>query len=89
VSVRESTFRGGRRANCDPSKPEGAQEPYRRIKRAAHAVCGASFSGSDPRRSLNQKKCYENALDDAVSRVDRPVISALHKKKTTRFASAG
>lgn len=76
-------------AELDLSKPAGAQELYRRIKRAAKAVCGSSFSTADLRRSLNQKKCYESAIDDAVSRVDRPVLSALHKEDTARFGSAG
>ena len=62
----------------DVSKPAGAEELYRRIKRAANTVCDESFRSMGPLRSAgHEKKCIEKAIDNAVSDVNEPLLTAL------------
>ena len=63
-------------ADLDLSKPAGAQTLYKRIKGAARRVCG-------PKDYFTQKswrQCYDGAIADAVSQIDRPSLTALHKE---------
>ncbi|HEU4627395.1 MAG TPA: UrcA family protein [Steroidobacteraceae bacterium] len=72
----------------DLSKQAGAEELYRRITRAANAVCREAFqspSPAFPTRNEHQK-CIEAAIDNAVSEVNQPLVSALSKRQT-RVAS--
>jgi UrcA family protein len=71
----------------DLSKQAGAEELYRRIKRAAQTVCQESFRSMGPLRSAGyQKKCQQKAIDNAVNDVNRPLLSALWQRQT-RVAS--
>jgi UrcA family protein len=72
-------------AELDLSKPAGAQTLYRRIKKAAQAVCAESFQGSGPVRPFGQKQCEERAIERAVNEVNRPLLSSLWQKQP-RFA---
>lgn len=75
-------------AELDLSRQEGAQELYRRIKSAAHAVCNATGGSFEAQRFSKHRQCFQTAVDDAVSRVNRPTLTALHKKQTPRLASS-
>ena len=62
----------------DLSKSAGAEALYRRIKRAASTVCAESFRTMGPLRSAgHEKECIEKAIDNAVSDVNEPLLTAL------------
>jgi UrcA family protein len=57
-------------SDIDLSTPAGAATFYRRVRDAAHRVCNAGWS--------TDRACEKNAVAAAVSRVDRPLVTALH-----------
>lgn len=63
----------------------GAANVYRRLKAAARLVCGVN----DGRQPLDQmvaaRDCYEQALADAVRKIDRPTLTALHTANVRNF----
>jgi UrcA family protein len=58
------------------SHMEGAKVLYGRIHAAARKVCKQS-GGTDPVLRLADKACIETAVDDAVRKVNAPVLTAL------------
>jgi UrcA family protein len=67
-------------ADLDLSKPAGAQALYSRIKRAAREVCGSPdyYRYVSPPEAW--RKCVDTAIADAVAKVDRPSLTALHQE---------
>jgi UrcA family protein len=64
-------------AGLDPSRPAGALEAYRRLKRAARTACGdGDRVGLEPPTSF--AACYERALGDAVRSAHRPQLSVIY-----------
>lgn len=57
--------------DLDPSKPEDAQRLYARIKHAAQEVC-RSYQWSPV-----MLDCYQAAVDEAVAKLNKPLLSAL------------
>lgn len=70
------------------SNPAGAKVLYGRIRVAARDVCGLS-AGSDPIQRLAVHACIEEAIDNAVKKVDAPALTALRfgGKGDVRLAS--
>lgn len=63
--------------DLDLNRSEDAAALYIRLQRAAWTVCD---SYKRDLLLLNMRlKCYENTLADAVQRVDRPMVLALHR----------
>lgn len=60
-------------ADLDLSKPEGVARLYARISRTARDICG----DADGSMSLKQK-CVAKTIEDAVSRINKPLLTALH-----------
>jgi UrcA family protein len=56
---------------------EGAKVLYSRIHAAARKVCQLS-AGTDPFLRLGAKTCIDTAIDNAVRKVNAPVLTALH-----------
>jgi UrcA family protein len=73
-------------AEFDLSKPTGAEALYRRIKRAAFVVCGGEDSPITWNRA-QKDQCISTSVDEAVAKVNAPLLSALHQDKNTRVAS--
>jgi UrcA family protein len=73
-------------AEFDLSKPAGAEALYRRIKRAAFLVCGGQDSPITWNRS-QKDRCFSTSVDEAVAKVNAPLLSALHEGQNTRVAS--
>ena len=73
-------------AEFDLSKPSGAEALYRRIKRAAFVVCGGEDSPITYNRS-QKDRCVSTSVDEAVAKVNAPLLSALHRDQNTRVAS--
>jgi UrcA family protein len=82
-SVRSLTVNFG---ELDLSKPAGAEALYKRIKRAANVVCGG-YSSPMSWNFAEKNRCIQTAVDEAVAKVNAPLLTALHTNKTTRLAS--
>jgi UrcA family protein len=63
-------------ADLDLSGPAGAQTLYGRIQSAASQVCGNTGASFIERRTWSA--CYRNAIDDAVRKVNSPMLIAVH-----------
>jgi UrcA family protein len=66
-------------ADIDLSTPAGAATFYRRVRDAAYRVCDAGWSVD--------RECVKNAVAAAVSTVDRPLVTALHRRSGGSVAS--
>ena len=75
-------------ADLDLSQRDGARMLYSRLQRAATQVCGVL----DRRNLLQmqlQQACYEKSLAEAVTSVDKSLVTALYRSdKTIRLAGA-
>jgi UrcA family protein len=65
-------------ADLNLSSAEGARTLYGRIRSAAKTVCGPRQSIAEFGRMGAWKRCYRTAIDEAVTQVDRPTLTALH-----------
>ena len=61
---------------------DGAAKVYRQLKNAARKVCGVDSFNQPLELYLAARACYEEALADAVRKIDRPTLTALHTSKT-------
>ena len=52
---------------------------YRRIQLSARLACTDASSPWDATRQKNLERCYSATLEDAVSKVNRPQLTALHR----------
>ena len=52
---------------------------YRRIQLSARFACTDSSSPWDATRQKNLERCYNATLEDAVTKVNRPQLTALHR----------
>ena len=65
-------------SDLDVSKIRGAKTLYLRIRYAAERVCeGATTWGKKEGQT-----CVNKAIDDAVARIDRPLLSQYHQLRT-------
>jgi UrcA family protein len=58
------------------STQAGAQTLYNRIAGAARTVCG--YEGSSLLDKSVWRACYRDAIDEAVSKVNSPQLTAIH-----------
>src|SRR5688572_9702942 len=56
----------------------GAANVYRKLKAAARQVCGVNEGSKSLDLVVAARDCYEEALADAVRKIDRPTLTALH-----------
>jgi UrcA family protein len=75
--------------DLDLSKPEGVATLYQRIERSARLVCTDSSSPWDAGRVATMQRCYEAAIQDAVSAINRPQLTAFHQSKTGKPVQVG
>ena len=61
---------------------EGAASVYRKLKSAARRVCDVNNGTKTVEMHLAAQDCYKQALADAVRKIDRPMLTALHTSKT-------
>lgn len=73
-------------SELDITKPAGAQALYKRIRKAAFAVCGA-YDSPMPWYYTARSQCFKTAVDDAVGKVNSPLLTSLHNNENTRLAS--
>jgi UrcA family protein len=53
---------------------------YADLKRAARKVCKNSSTGSRLDSGIRARRCYDEALANAVRQIDKPLLSALHSR---------
>lgn len=75
--------------DLDLSKPEGAATLYQRIERSARLVCTDSSSPYDAGRVETFQRCYQGAIQDAVASIDQPLLTALHRAKSSEPIQVG
>jgi UrcA family protein len=75
-----------RYADLDLSKPEDVSILYKRISRAARDNCGTDAAAWDGRTSL-LKKCIGQTIEDAVNRINKPLLTALHRERMNHVSS--
>lgn len=77
VVMRSATVRI---ADLNLSLPADAAALYQRIRRAARNVCGDGLAGgSQPASSLDWD-CVREAVASAVTRVNQPLLTAMHQR---------
>ncbi len=69
------------------AKPEGANALYQRIRVAAHKVCTLDSEAWYGLQSLDRRQCIHRATEQAVMKVNSPVLVAMYKAKNNRTAS--
>jgi UrcA family protein len=65
---------------------QGAAKVYGRLKAAARQVCGVNDGVKDVAMIIAAHDCYQSALADAVRRIDRPALTALHTASSRKFS---
>ena len=73
-----------RYVDLDLSKPKDVSILYKRISRAARDNCGTDAAAWDGRTSLLQK-CVGQTIEDAVNRINKPLLTALHHERMNRM----
>jgi UrcA family protein len=63
----------------------GAADVYRKLKTAARRVCGVDFGSKDLTQIATARECYEAALAEAVRKIDRPTLTAVHTSNSRKF----
>ena len=73
-----------RYADLDLSSPAGATALYQRIQAAAKQVCSA---GADPIEHMSRGGCYHRAIDNAVRKVNSPLLIAVHSGRSAAMTA--
>ncbi len=73
-------------AELDLTKQAGAEALYKRIQRAAFTVCGG-YETPLPGSYTRKSRCFKTAVNEAVAKVNSPLLTALHQDQNTRVAS--
>lgn len=69
-------------ADLNLATVDGATALYGRLKRAAREVCGLDYVQPDERlHSSIWKTCYDSAIAEAVTKVNSPMLAAVHSSK--------
>ena len=67
---------------------KGSEQVYRKLKSATRGVCGLNAGGFVTlEMRVKKQKCFDATLAEAVRKIDRPQLSALHQFATTRSVS--
>lgn len=64
---------------------EGAASVYRKLKVAARRVCNVDNGSKDLSIQIATRECYREALENAVQKIDRPTLTALHASEARKF----
>jgi UrcA family protein len=66
-------------ADLNVSSSEGARILYSRIRGAAETLCGPRWSVWEAHLMWEWKECYDQAVDEAVARVNQPMLTDVHR----------
>lgn len=64
--------------DLDLAKPQGAKTMIRRLENAASRVCGGKPDIRNLAAQRFHAQCVDDALDDAIARLDAPLVSELY-----------
>jgi len=78
--VRRVTVRFG---DLNLEQPRGVAALYGRLRLAAAQACGEPQSPGEAFMSADWRACVAQAVERAVATVDRPALTAYHRKHTT------
>jgi UrcA family protein len=73
-----------RYADLDLSKPQDVSILYERVSRAARDNCGTDAAAWGGRTSLLEE-CVGQTIEDAVNRINKPLLTALHRERMNRM----
>ena len=60
---------------------DSTAQVYKKLKSAARRVCGLHDGGRlTVDQGVKARECFEQALADAVRRIDRPMLTSVHSK---------
>jgi UrcA family protein len=68
-------------ADLNLESAAGVRSLYGRLKSAALHVCAPLDDGRHSPRNFRFQRCYQIALDSAVAKIDRPVLTAMHSRR--------
>lgn len=68
-------------ADLNLESAAGVRSLYGRLKSAAQRVCAPLDDGRHGPRNFRFERCYRTALDSAVAKIDRPVLTAMHNSR--------
>ena len=75
--------------DLDLSTPKGAAVLYQRIERSARLVCTDSSLPYDTGRTRTFNSCYQSSVEEAVSSINQPLLTARHRAKTEKSVQVG
>ncbi len=73
-------------ADLNLESPAAVSSLYGRLRSAAQRVCKPLDDGRYSPANFGFQRCYQTALDSAVAKINRPVLTAMHN---SRRAEAG
>ncbi len=74
-------------ADLNLASAAGANALYQRIRGAAHKVCTLDNESPYEVQGLAKRKCIVGAIDQAIMKVNSPVLVAMYKAKSGRTSS--
>ena len=68
-------------SDLNPDKEPGAEILYRRLQQASKRVCGVEsiHNAGGLREVMVARRCYQDALDEAVAKIDNATLTKIHK----------
>jgi UrcA family protein len=66
------------------STEDGVQQLYGRIRAAAKTVCGSPYGMVPLMVKESRRKCVDEAVAGAVSKVDNGILTAMHSGRSSR-----
>jgi UrcA family protein len=76
-------------ADLDLNQPHDVRVLYHRIRLAADESCGIGEITGSHLKLPSWKQCVARAVDEAVTRLDRPALTAYHRQHTTEASWKG
>ena len=77
-----------RYADLDLASPVAVQVLYRRVETAAKAVCNHGES-RELARQVAAERCVDNAVNNAIHKIDVPQLNALYRAKMNSRGKVG
>jgi UrcA family protein len=69
-------------SDLDLTSAADVETLYQRIRSAAISACRADAAAWDVKRVLHRRQCVDSAVDQAVSRLDVPLLSAMNVQRS-------
>jgi UrcA family protein len=76
------------RAGLDLTRADNARTMLIKLRRAASALCGEAPRPVELQRADDYRACMQATLDNAVNRLDAPVVAALYRANGTSAVAA-